>query len=38
MQAALVFLMCSLSVITKIDQCVCGKKFLPVCGAQDEMV
>jgi hypothetical protein len=28
----------SLSVFTKIDQCVCGKKFLPVCGAQDEML
>jgi hypothetical protein len=26
----------SLSAITEIDQCVCGKKFLPVRGAQDE--
>src|SRR4249919_311732 len=26
----------SLGVITKIDQCVCGKKFLSVRGPQDE--
>ena len=26
------------AVITEIDQCVGGKKFLSVCGAQDEML